>query len=174
MSANAPSFTPGMPVPSSGPGGSGGSGSLGGASFEQESLRAVSRAPQPLHSVALAASLPLSQRSLPHPTERSSLPLLQAAEGLWAGTSLGGPSAGRPQPPAPAPPPQRFTVPDLNKVPSMGALEAESMRAAAAGLWGGGGAPAPAGADGDGLNGLLGGLNPLASLGLDSPGGNGG
>ena len=56
----------------------------------------------------------------------------------------------------------------------MGALEAESMRVAAAGLWGGGSAPAPAGNDSDGLNGMLGGLNPLASLGLDSPGGNGG
>ena len=84
----------------------------------------------------------------------------QAAEGLWA-ENLGGAAA------APAP---RFTVPDLNKVPSMQAIEAESMRAAAAEAFGfsGGGAPAADAADAS-----LG-MPPLPSGMLGGAGGAGG
>ena len=92
----------------------------------------------------------------------------QAAENLWADVNST-PSA------APAP---RFTVPDLNKVPSLQAIEAESMRAAAAGLWDvgggmgggmGGGAPASAPSADVGLLGMP----PLPSGMLGASGGSG-
>ena len=60
-------------------------------------------------------------------------------------------------------------MPDLNKVPSLQAIEAESMRAAAAGLWdqGGGGS---AQANASSTNALLG-MPPLPSGMLGAGGG---
>ena len=144
MSANAPAFTP-----AGGACCSGGAPSVpsmnSGASFEQESLRAVrfpssnpassSPAPAPLTARAAAASTHSCRAQLSTACVRARCS--QAAENLWAGVHEA----------TPAP---RFSVPDMNKVPSLGAIEAESMRAAAAGLWdqggggGGGAAAAPA------------------------------
>ena len=67
----------------------------------------------------------------------------EAAENLWGGLTSGG-GAGAPGTSAPAGA-ARFTVPSsMDRVPSLSAMEAQSMRAAAAGLWGASTAPAPA------------------------------
>ena len=65
--------------------------------------------------------------------------LREAAENLWGRTTSGGapvpaPVAAPMTAPMTAPP--RFTVPSMDRVPSLSAMEAESMRVAAAGLWG--------------------------------------
>jgi len=106
MSANAPAFTPaGMAQASVASGVRGGS--LGGASLGGPSLEQES--------------------------------LREAAENLWAGTSSGvasGASLGSSPRFMPAVNPAPMSnVPPVNRVPSLQALEAESVRAAAAELW---------------------------------------
>ena len=67
----------------------------------------------------------------------------EAAENLWGGLTSGG-GTGAPGTSAPAGA-ARFTVPSsMDRVPSLSAMEAQSMRAAAAGLWGASTAAAPA------------------------------
>ena len=184
MSAKAPAFTPGGAMSSCGASATATSNGISPhASFEQESLRAVmNQAPPSLFSKYVSVEPHCLQCILPACT-------LQAAENLWAGTSRTCGQAPQPSAPATAAMAPRFQVPDLNKVPSLQAIEAESMRAAAAGLFdgagfgaGGGASSGVAGGDDavvDGLgmpqlpSGMLGG-DLLASLSLNSPGNGGG
>jgi hypothetical protein len=116
MSANAPSFNP-----------------TGGASY------AGGGGGRPPGGAMGAGGL--GARSASFSLEEASM--REAAENLWGGLTSGG-GAGAPGTSAPAGA-ARFTVPSsMDRVPSLSAMEAQSMRAAAAGLWGASTAPAPA------------------------------